>query len=60
MRKLVERIDLAAVSVGTAYPDMYVYSFAILDLAPVEIPEPALTVELTRLAQLVLWLDEDA
>jgi hypothetical protein len=60
VRELVDRIDLAAVSGGTAYPDMYVYLFAILDLAPVAIPERALTVELTRLAQLVLWPDEDA
>lgn len=59
VRDLVNRIDLTTVTVGTAYPDMYVYSFAILDLAPVEVPEPELTVELTRLAQLVLWLDDD-
>ncbi len=60
VRDLVERIDLSKVGGGPAYPDMYVYSFAILDLAPVEVPEPELTVELTRLAQVVLWLDDDA
>ncbi len=59
VRGLVERIDLTAVVGGPTYPDMYVYSFAILDLAPVEVPEQDLTDDLQRLAQLVLWVTDE-
>ncbi|MGL5826747.1 MAG: M4 family metallopeptidase, partial [Nocardioides sp.] len=56
VRNLVERIDLTSFSVDEPRPDMYVYTFAILESAPVAVPEHQLTAELHRLAQIVLWV----
>jgi Thermolysin metallopeptidase, alpha-helical domain/Thermolysin metallopeptidase, catalytic domain len=58
VRDLVERIDLRGLTIDAARPDMYVYTFAILDLEPVDLPEHQLTDDLRRLAQVVLWTED--
>ncbi len=56
---LIERIDRTAVPRATPYPDMYIYVFFIFDYEPIKVSEQQLTDDLQRLAQLVLWVDDE-
>ena len=53
-RALLDRIDFTATPQGAPMPDMFVYTFEVPGRSPVSVPEQHLTVDLRRLADLVL------
>ena len=57
VQALLARVDVTAVSAGPPQPDRFVYLFNLPGHDPLELPEQALTPELSALASLVLDRD---